>query len=248
MRDNATTAVANLTPIEPMVRFRLRTILVATTVAAVLAGFAGWYYRRQAPTAQQALLVYWGVVTTATLAAFVWRWRRAMTPDPSMGQAYWRVASAWRYWWAAPVLRLNIVGFFLWGLVYESAGIVEFTETAKTGSFDFWTVVLLRSVIWGTVMGLGMIINFIDPAFVCERGISMLHRPIMWNRLKEWEWMSNRPGVLRVQEANRKAFLHVPAEHRAAIEAFVRAKTELTIPDASVRAGADEEDDEVEAM
>ena len=96
MAEDAVTDVANLTPMEPMVRFRLRTILVATTVAAVLAGFAGWYFRRQAPTAQQALLVYWGVVTTATLTAFVWRWRRSMAPDPSMGQAYWRVASAWR--------------------------------------------------------------------------------------------------------------------------------------------------------
>ena len=224
--------VANTTPIEPMVRFRLRTILVATTVAAVLAGLAGWYFRRQAPTAQQALLVYWGLVTTATLAAFVWRWRRSMTPDPSMGQVYWRVTSAWRWWWAAPLLRLNILAFFLWGLVYESAGIVEFTESTKPGTLDFWTVVLLRSVIWGIVMGMGMIINFIDPAFVCERGISMLHRPIMWNRLKEWEWMSNRPGVLRLRGDHGKAFLRVPAEHRAAVEEFVRAKTELTIPDA----------------
>src|SRR5690606_39450223 len=56
------TDIVNATPMEPMVRFRLRTILVATTLAAVLAGFAGWYFRRQAPTAQQALLVYWGVV------------------------------------------------------------------------------------------------------------------------------------------------------------------------------------------
>jgi hypothetical protein len=227
--------VANMTPIEPMVRFRLGTILVATTVAAVLAGLAGWYFRRQAPTAQQALLVYWGLVTTATLAAFVWRWRRSMTPDPSMGQVYWRVTSAWRWWWAAPVLRLNIVGFFLWGLVYESAGIVEFAVRTKSGTLDFWTVVLLRSVIWGIVMGMGMIINFIDPAFVCERGISMLHRPIMWNRLKEWEWMSNRPGVLRLRGTHGRAFLHVPAEHRAAIEEFVREKTELTIPDARAR-------------
>ena len=78
----------------------------------------------------------------------------------------------------------------------------------------------------------------------------MLHRTIIWKRLKEWEWMSNRPGVLRVQEANRKAFLHVPVEHRAAIEAFVRAKTELTIPDPQARvATADKvEDGEGEAV
>ena len=241
------TDVANLTPIEPMVRFRLRTILVATTVAEVLAGLAGWYFRQQEPTAQQALLVYWGLVTTATLAAFVWRWRRAMTPDASMGQVYWRVTSAWRWWWAAPVLRLAIVSFFLGGLVFESGVIVEATARMKPGSLDYWTFVLLRSIIWGTVLGMGMIINFIDPAFVCERGVWMLYRTMMWNRLKDWEWMSNRPGVLRLRGAQGKAFLHVPAEHRAAVEEFVRAKTELTIPDARA-VDADEEDREVEAM
>lgn len=229
------TDVVNVTPMEPMVRFRLRTILVATTLAAVLAGFAGWYFRRQAPTAQQALLVYWGVVATATFTAFVWRGRRAMRPDASMGRAYWRVTSAWRWWWAAPVLRLAIISFFLAGLVFESSVIVEATAKMKPGSLEFWTFVLLRSVIWGTVLGMGMIINFIDPAFVCERGVWMLHRTILWNRLKEWEWMTNRPGVLRLREAYIKAFLAVPAEHRAAIEEFVRAKTELTIPDARAR-------------
>jgi len=241
------TEFANATPIEPMVHFRLRTILVATTVAAVLAGLAGWYFRRQELTAQQALLVYWGLVMTATLAAFVWRWRRAMAPDPSMGQVHWRVTSAWRYWWAAPVLRLAIISFFLGGLVFESGVIVEATARMKHGSLDYWTFVLLRSVIWGTVLGMGMIINFIDPAFVCERGVWMLYRTMMWNRLKDWEWMSNRPGVLRLRGAQGKAFLHVPAEHRAAIEEFVRAKTELSIPDARA-VDADEEDREVEAM
>ena len=239
------TDVVNETPIEPMVRFRLRTILVATTVAAVLAGLAGWYFRRQEPTAQLALLVYWGVVTMATLVAFVWRWRRAMTPDEAMGQVYWRVSSAWRFWWAAPVLRLAIVSFFLGGLVFESGVIVEMTVKVRwSSSSEFWTFVLLRSVIWGTVLGMGMIVNFIDPAFVCERGVWMLHRTIMWHRLKEWEWMSNRPGVLRLREAYGKAFLAVPAKHRAAIDAFVREKTELTIPDAQARvAVVDEADD-----
>lgn len=246
MGEGGVTDVANVTPIEPMVRFRLRTILVATAVVAVLASLAGLYFRRQEPAAQQALLAYWGLVTTATLAAFVWRWRRAMTPDRSMGQIYWRVTSAWRYWWAAPVLRATIVSFFLLGLVYESGVIVKMTVTMKPGTLEFWTFVLLRSVIWGTVLGMGMIINFIDPAFVCERGVWMLHRTIMWNRLKEWEWIPNRPGVLRLREAHGKAFLAVPAEKLAAIEAFVREKTELTIPDARVRARAVDEADDVE--
>jgi hypothetical protein len=250
MGEGGVTDVVNVTSVEPMVRFRLRTILVATTVAAVLAGLAGLYFRRQEPTAQQALLVYWGLVTTATLAAFVWRWRRAMTPAPSMGQVYWRVTSAWRYWWAAPVLRFGIVSFFLLGLVYESGVIVEITAKMRPGTLDFWTVVLLRSVIWGTVLGMGMIINFIDPAFVCERGVWMLHRTILWNRLKEWEWTANRPGVLRLREAHGKAFLSVPAERRAAVEAFIREKTELTIPDPQARvAVVDEaEDGEGEAV
>ena len=167
-----------------------------------------------------------------------------------MGQVHWRVASAWRYWWAAPVLRAAIVSFFLLGLVYESGVIVKMTVTMKPGTLEFWTFVLLRSVIWGTVLGMGMIINFIDPAFVCERGVWMLHRTIMWNRLKEWEWTPNRPGVLRLREAHGKAFLSVPAERRAAIEAFVREKTELTIPDPQARvAVVDEaEDEEGEAV
>jgi hypothetical protein len=43
----------------PVLRFRLRALLIATTVAAVLAAIGGTYLRRQPTQAQGPLLVYW---------------------------------------------------------------------------------------------------------------------------------------------------------------------------------------------
>jgi hypothetical protein len=247
-------SVGNL-DLAPGVRFRLPALLAVMTLLALLAALAGPYFRQQSALAQRSLAIYWIIAVTVGIASWAWRWRRMTTPPPQMGAVHWRVVLTSGRAWPAPTVRLAIVATVAIGLVLGTGHIVRAADRLADGFFSPWLLVVLNGTVIGFTFG-GAMLPLIpkQPAFICDRGVWSVHRETVWNKLKTWEWKPDKPGVLRLTETHSTRlhghlFLAVPAELRAAVEAFVREKTELTIPDPQAReVDADEDDCEVEAM
>lgn len=235
------------------VRFRLPALLAVMTLLAAL---AGPYFRRQSEVAQQSLVAFWTIMLVAACATLVWQWRRMMTPNRLMGTVHWQVTLTWRRSWLNPMVRIAAFAALVLLLASEAEHVVRQSDRFAGGLSSRWMDVAVRGIIKGLMLGFFLLpILLKQSAFLCDRGVWSLRKETFWSKLKGWEWSPDRPGVLKLSEGkpNRfrgDVFLAVPAELRAAVEAFVREKTELTIPDAQTRLvdGDDAEESEGEAV
>lgn len=238
------------------VRFRLPALLAAMSLLALLAALAGPYYRQQSALAQRSLAAYWIIAAMVAIASWAWRWRRMTTPPLQMGGVHWRVTLVWGRAWPGPTVRIAILATVAIGLALGTRHIVGAANRLPEGFISPWMLVILNGTVMGFTFG-GAMLPLIpkQPAFVCDRGVWSVHRQTVWSKLKAWDWKPDKPGVLRLSEVHSTRlhghlFLAVPAELRAAVEAFVREKTELTIPDARALEVAvdDSDEDEGEAV
>jgi hypothetical protein len=232
------------------IRFRLPALLAVMTALALLAALAGPYFRRQSEVAQQTLAAFWTIMLVAACATLIWQWRRMMTPNRLMGTVRWRTTLVWRRPWLSLAVRIAAFAALVLLLASEAEHVVRQTDRFAGGLRSQWADIAVRGTIKGLMLGFFLLpILLKQSAFICERGVWSLRREVVWSKLKAWEWMPDRPGVLRLREAHSSRFrgdlfLAVPAKFRAAVEAFVREKTELTIPDLSIRqVVVDEADD-----
>ncbi len=238
------------------IRFRLPALLAVMTLLALLAALAGPYFRRQSEVAQQSLVAFWAMMLVAACATLVWQWRRMMTPNRLMGTVHWRVTVDWRRSWINPAVRIAAFAALVLLLTSEAEHVVRQTDRFAGGLSSRWVNVSVRGIIKGLMLGFFLLpVLLKQSAFICERGVWSLRRELVWSKVREWEWLPNRPGVLRLREVRVSrfrgdVFLAVPAEFRAAIEDFVREKTELTIPDPQARLVEvdDSDDSEGEAV
>ncbi len=227
------------------VRFRLPALLAAMSLLALLAAFAGPYFRQQSALAQRALATYWIIAAMVAIASWAWRWRRMTTPPPQMGAVHWRVTLVWGRAWPGPTVRLAILAVAAIWLVLGARHVAVAANRFPDGIT--WLVLVLTGMVMGFTLGGAMLPLILkQPAFVCDRGIWSVHRETIWSKLKSWEWRPEKPGVLRLSEVHSTRlhghlFLAVPAKLRAAVEAFVREKTELTILDPQSRVVAVDE-------
>ena len=236
------------------VRFRLPALLAVMSLLALLAAIAGPYFRQQSALAQRSLATYWIIAAMVAIASWAWRWRRMTTPPPLMGTVHWRVTLVWGRAWPGPTVRLAILATVAIGLVLGTRHIVGAADRIADGFFSPWLLVVLNGTVLGVTFG-GAMLPLIpkQPAFICDRGVWSVHRETIWSKLKAWEWKPDNPGVLRLSEVHSTRlhghlFLAVLAEFRDAVEAFVREKTELTIPDPHSRVTVVDEDGEGEAV
>ncbi|MBA4107751.1 MAG: hypothetical protein C0485_18615 [Pirellula sp.] len=233
------------------VRFRLPALLAAMSLLALLAALAGPYFRQQSTLAQGSLSAYWGMAAMAAIASWAWRWRRMTTPPPQMGAVHWRVTLVWGRAWPGPTIRLSILAAAAMWLVFGTGHIVGAANRFPDGFSSPWTLAIINGTVMGFTLG-GAMLPLLpkQPAFVCDRGVWSVHRQTVWNKLKAWQRRSDKPGVMQLTEVHSTRlhghlFLAVPTKRRAAIEAFVREKTELTIPDPQARVTVvDEAEDE----
>ena len=233
----------------PGLRFRLPAVLAAMTLLALLAALAGPFFRQQTAVAQQSLLAYWLVTIAVAIGAFAWRWRRMTTPSPLMGMAYWQVTLVRRSWRRDVAVRAGIIAFLAFWLAWEAMQFVRIHDRFVDGPISFG--IAIRGAFSGWVVGLGFVPRLLKrPAFICQRGLwTFGKREAFWSKLTAWQWLSDRPGVMKLSETktygrSRELFIAIPAELRLAVEDYVREKTELTIPDASLRQVAVDDADE----
>jgi hypothetical protein len=233
----------------PGLRFRLPAALAAMTLLALLAALAGPFFRQQSAAAQQSLLAYWLVTIAVAIGAFAWRWRRMTKPNPLMGMAYWQVTLVRRSWRRDVAVRAGIIVFLMFWLAWEAMLFVRIPDRFADGPISF--SIAIRGAFSGWVVGLGFVPRLLKrPAFICQRGLWTFGKPeAFWNKLAAWQWLPDRPGVMKLSETktygrSRELFIAIPAELRLAVENYVREKTELTIPAARTRqAEVDESDD-----
>jgi len=232
------------------IRFRLPALLAVMTLLALLAALAGPFFRRQPLEVQQSLAASWAITLAIGGAAFVRRWRAMMSPKPLMGRAHWRVTLLRRRRWHDPTVRVAAVALMLTWLSSEASQVTIMTDRFASGTTSRWMAVAVRGILMGVLLGYVLLPLLIKrPAFICDRGVWSLRREVVWSKLSGWRWETARPGVLRLTERlapRGDLLLAVPAEFRDAVEAFIREKTELTIPNPQAQIAVVDEDDEGE--
>jgi len=213
-------------PRDPVLQFRLRTLLAATTVLAILAAIAGPYYRTQTEAAQRSLLVFWTTALIFSLAGLWLKWRSCTSIHPRMGSVRFIVFRAWRRG-IGPIAQSGIVVCALTWLAYESHRTVE--GAAKNVTGGMWTApdlfpLIFRGLWIGIVIG-GMLVLLIRvPIFVCDRGIRYLEQNITWKQMRQAQWMPGRNGVMRLHRLDGDIYLKAPPQIRKDFEAFMEGK------------------------
>jgi hypothetical protein len=225
----------------PGMRFRLPAMIAAMTLLALLAALAGPYFRQQSAVAQRSLVAYWLVTLAVAIGGFAWRWRLMTTPNSLMGTAHWQATLVSRRWWLGIVWRIGAFAALAAWLGSEAGNVVQLHDRFANGPASRWIAVALRGTFMGWIAGIGIVLTMLNrPAFICSRGVWALSKEVVWSKLAEWQWLPDRPGVMKLTEAkiygrSRELFIAIPAELRLEVEDYVREKTELTIPDARAR-------------
>src|SRR5262245_59419208 len=112
----------------PVLRFRLRALLLVTTVAAVLAAIAGAYLRRQPTAVQGPLIVYWSCLAALSAIALWHHWRTGWRLPETMGNPHfvlWSAGASGASFWQRPtggILTALLWLFFIGG---QSVGIAH---------------------------------------------------------------------------------------------------------------------------
>ena len=214
-------------PLAPVIRFRIRTMLTVTTVLAVAAAVAAPYWRAQKPTVQTALLVFWGFCL-AFAAIGGWSYWRQSSRVPS--QAGRIVEMAWptgrKRWLPAVGLTSMTVASALTCVVIvtQSLSIAEnerFTPAGKIFNAAY------RGSCFGFMMGGAVLLFVRKPLYLCEHGIPGSFGFAPWKYIRHAEWLSDRPGVMKLRRLDGDIYLNVSQREREAVEAFVRTKTKF---------------------
>ena len=214
--------VAELAPLDPVMRFRLRAILVATTLLAIALAMAAPYWRRQSEPVQWALAAYWfGFLAFGALGGWI-NWRTAWRHLPEAGPIA-HIA------WMSGRSQLNgfqrtggIVALAISMLAVLAAQSHSIAQRGHLASASLFT--LTQGFAHGFMCG-GFLLFFLRrPAFLCENGILCgIHAP--WKYIRHAQWMADRDGVLKLRRLDGDIYLDVPKDVRGDVETFLRKKT-----------------------
>jgi hypothetical protein len=223
----------NQPPINPTIRFRLRTMLAATTVLAVLAAIAGPYYRSvENDAARRSLLILWSLTLVGAAISIWMRIRES-----------WRLASNFqiRYIVYARGSRrpgrwslLCSIGLCaLLGLAvafYSHAAVLESRETIPPTRL--MSQVTRSTVVHGLILGswtAALIFSLVRrPMFLCEEGIPLGKVTFApWKYIRHAEWQTDRSNSLKLHRLDGDIYVDVPNDVRNEVEAFVRGKTQF---------------------
>jgi hypothetical protein len=207
----------------------LRSLLALVTVAAVVFAIAGIYCRRQTTEAQGALLIYWAVVGTFFLVG-IWRhWRTSWRIPKVAGTPHFMIATpkpgarsspAWRpLRWIAPCTWLVLVAI-------HSDQVVD--RVARHRALFLSVAIGLSD---GMILALAAYALVKSPTYICEHGVSTAMVLAPWKYVRHASWLPDRPTWLKLRRLDGDLYLEIPERNRAAIEAFVRTKTQFKDPE-----------------
>ena len=225
-------------PPDPVLRFRMRTMIAVTSVLAVLAAIAGPYYRSVDHEAgRRCLLILWSLIVLSSGVSF---WL--------IVKKSWRVPEGchFRYLVFARGRFRKGVWSTVWNILVcllVLAAAVFYSHAAEIRSRSNLPATRPLAAIYGSPLMQGILVgswtaaaifSFVRrPRFVCEEGIPLGKNYVApWKYIRHAEWQTDRPETLKLHRLDGDIYLDVPNDVRAEVEEFVRGKT-LFVDDAA---------------
>lgn len=215
------------TPLAPVIRFRMRTVLAVTTVLAIAAAVAAPFWRKQAPPVQTALITYWVVILLCGALGGWMNWRQAWQLLPDAGDVRYIGWAAKHHRWGTTasslITFLSLAGFI--AVVATQSGVIaRGAQSLMLGPLPVSS--LAGGLAPGFMLGGAMLYFLRRPLYFCENGACGL-TGAPWKYIRHAEWLTERPGVMKLHRLDGDIYADVPAIDREAVEAFVRTKTKF---------------------
>jgi hypothetical protein len=216
---------------DPIVRFRLRTLLQTTTAFAVLAAVAGWYYRRVDADAQRRLLTFWLTLLPCTVAAFFWRLRDAWAPGMRSGVRFVVYSSNGKSKRRRSFSRFIVIPLLLIWYVGASHNVASKPSSPISRDVLYE---IADSACGGLFLGFissAMLMIYVRrPVILSERGIPLTTRDFVpWGWIHAAQWLPGQPSVMKLRRLAGDLFIDVPDDSHEAVEAFIREKISPTL-------------------
>jgi hypothetical protein len=206
----------------PVLQFRLRTLLWVTTWIAILAAIAGFYFRRQTSEAQSRLFLFWGCLSACSAVGVWWSCRDVWKRPKLVGNIRFMTWTARRRFSPLASLAGHAFSVMTWLWI---VGHLTFLISRKDDTSLFFIVFVALTN--GMMTG-GMIVAATRrPAFIGDDGVKSGQVVAPWKCIRHAEWLADRPGVLKFRWLDGDIYVDVPARMRDEVEVFVRAKTTL---------------------
>jgi hypothetical protein len=225
------TDVVNQSPPDPVLRFRMRTMIAVTSVLAVLAAVAGPYYRSVDHEAgRRSLLIFWSLIVVSSGVSFWLRVKESWRVPKGCHFRYLVYArgrfrkGVWSMLWRILACLLLLA----WTALYSHAA--EIRSRANIPTSGPTTTVFSSPLFQGVLVGswtAALIFSFVRrPMFLCEEGIPLGKRFVApWKYIRHAEWQTDRPETLKLHRLDGDIYVDVPNDVRGGVEAFVRGKT-----------------------
>jgi hypothetical protein len=207
-----------------VVRFRMRAMIWATTVVAILAAIAGPYFRIQTREGQLILLSLWSCIAVTAVWS-VWRnWRGMWKLPAGAGSIDFILWLAAKRWWGTPrTLAMTLFAIctcvFFVGLMSKMM-----MSDIQSGRMS-WIPLGFQVFLSGTIVAGSLRWLLPEPIRFCTAGVLMGTTAIPWAHIRSAEWAWNRPGVLRLHRLDGDIYAAAPAELRREVEEYLRQRT-----------------------
>ena len=178
-------------------RFNMRALLGFSTVVAIVASFAGWYFRSQPPEVQGCLTIFWGsIIVFSSVFIFGCALHRRQS-EKKLGKVFFRVnASVWvrlglgRPWVTA------ITTWLLAASLLIALSLVFSQSRSPSPPFGIYTI---ASSYAGWFVALGAITTWWSrELWIGEHGFVWLSFFRPWKRIIQWQWHSCDPNVIEL--------------------------------------------------
>lgn len=212
-------------PLEPSLRFPLRTLLVATSGLAVLAAALGPAYRAARPDSRSTLLAFWFAILATLLAYLGIQWRRHVRRLALAGPIRFSLRRPdLPHSSFVAIVCASILFIFSISVAYGASmsGLSDNGPGAFGGAYA------------GMINGFLLVsaIHFLyrpfahsRPILLGEHGVVIRRRVLPWGSFRRAAWHHLLPNWLMLYGSERGYAMESPPALKADIEAFVRAKT-----------------------
>ena len=218
----------NPPPADPVIRFRLRTMIALTALVGVMAALVGWLFRHASEITRIALLTEWGVTLAFVFAFAGRRWQLYVRGVRAAGAV--RFVLRQRRPWSRSVSQLPIFWTFLaislLGSYWQS---IEWARTGVSyGPIEaFFKTLLIAPMLCTAGYYIMSRVASGRRVRLCEQGLRIAGEFKDWRQasLAQWDLADDRVLLISTWTERSRYELLVPLEEKSEIERFVRLKT-----------------------
>ncbi len=214
------------------IRYRFRSLLLATLIVAVVAALLGAYYRGSNEAEQRSLLTLWSSASISFaiwMLGYVWGRHRA---EKKVGTV--RFCLPWLLCLRSRLISPKVYGVFF--LITAAYLIIQTTENcvrfAERGQ-PLWLLVVL-GLNPGLFLAIGLIcIWWSKELWIGEKGIVLLSIFRPWGKIEEWHPHKRQSNTLVLTYSSgllsKKIALRVSEQSRPQLEEFLHEKLDVHV-------------------